>query len=82
MRLVQISAEVLINPEHVSHIRRRIEPPPENGGQYAHPYPVFRVTMYDGKWYDLAWKHEYAMEDDSYPFMALSSLIQDLTQGH
>lgn len=53
MRLISVNNETLINPEYISHITVRVEPASENGGKYAHDYPVYRITMADGTWYDI-----------------------------
>lgn len=77
MKLVQISREVMVNPEHVSHVVLRIETP-LGAGHPDHEYPVYRITMYDGRWFDIAYLYEYP--NDAYPFMALGPLLQLLTQ--
>lgn len=77
MRLIEISKETLINPEYVSHIAVRTEKAPENGGQYAHDYPVYRITMYDGHWYDIAFKNHYPNEN--FTWEPISYLVKEMT---
>ena len=80
MRLVQIDKNVLINPEHVAHIIVRNAPAPENGGPFAHEYPVYDITMYDGASYEIPIMSDYPNEYN--PFVPIGYLLTELTQGH
>jgi len=79
MKLIQLSNKTLINPEYVSHITVRTEPAPKDGGQYAHDYPIYRITMYDGKWFDIAFKNYYPNE--YYPWDAIHSQLEDMQKN-
>jgi hypothetical protein len=84
VRLVQINNETLINPEHVSHIAVRKEVNPTAGmeNDHGHDYPIYRITMYDGKWFDIAFKHDYIQPNDPHAFLPLQYILQDITTGY
>lgn len=68
MRLVSISRETLVNPEHISHITYKLEPEKSFGPV------VYRITMADGHYYDV--QHQYFNEN--YPWMNLDGLLRDI----
>jgi hypothetical protein len=76
MRLVPISNQTLINPEHISYITVRTETP-ESVGPFIHEYPIYRITMNDSQWFDIPFKNEYPTKD-SHTFAPLQWILMDL----
>lgn len=73
VNLIQINNKTLINPTYISHITVWEHDAPENGGRFAHKYPVYHITMYDGKWYDIPFINDYV--NDTYPFISMENLL-------
>jgi hypothetical protein len=82
MRLVPIMLDTLINPEHVSHIQVNVATGPLNGEHFAHPYPVYSITMIDGTIYYVEAKNDYINTADNNQFVPITWLLTQLTQGH
>jgi hypothetical protein len=77
MRLIAITNDILINPEHVSHITVRTEPNPTAGQEndHGHDYPVYLITMMDGHVYELAYMSEYITPQDPHSFRPLEYFL-------
>lgn len=78
MRLVRISDETLVNPEYISHIMVRKEVPNKPPGKYVHDYPIYRITMYDGTWYDIAFKQDYYDEGSQFLYQPMDFLLREI----
>lgn len=82
MRFIQILPHVIINPEHISHIKCVIMSAPADdcisADPFAHDYPVYVVTMTNGITHDIVCKYDCISEDTL--FDPIDHILQQLAR--